>query len=129
MPAQRSSKSDGGTPMSRTSSVIAIAKTPSLNAAIRPMFHLFSTATGRSGKRPLLAPLEVLVGDHPVRPKGVQPLDLRRGRSRLAAVGWLRVRVRRAVCPVVPALLQACDHVGPLAVSSVGELQQRLAAQ
>src|SRR6476620_5493442 len=37
MPRQRLPKSDSGTATSRMSSVIAIAKTPSLNASIRPV--------------------------------------------------------------------------------------------
>ena len=37
MPFQRSSKSLSGTLISRTRSVIAMAKTPSLNASIRPV--------------------------------------------------------------------------------------------
>src|SRR3712207_8771861 len=43
MPAHRSSNSDSGILMSSTSSVIAMANTPSLNASVRPVSHRSDT--------------------------------------------------------------------------------------
>ena len=43
---QRSAKPDSGTEISRTSSVAAMAKTPSLKASIRPLWKRSATNLG-----------------------------------------------------------------------------------
>ena len=53
-PAPRLSNSDSGTRISRTSSVIAIAKTPSLNASVRPGAPVVVHQLGSGGLHSLI---------------------------------------------------------------------------
>src|SRR5262245_2900565 len=55
IPAQRSSKAEAGTEMSSTSSVIAIANTPSLNASVRAVSQRVFTAADSRRSSPLLS--------------------------------------------------------------------------
>src|SRR6516164_3506488 len=52
MPCHKWWNSDSGTARSSTSSVVAIANTPSLNASVRPVSHLLLTASLLVRRRP-----------------------------------------------------------------------------